>query len=109
MPTKRAARDRIISDVERGMPLQSRTYCPIIQMEADVTDTNLHPYVRVELQRITSRDEYLYHGQILQHIKMEKKVAKYEIIIKLFAVNIVQTQQTKRQLQIQHRNVRDNT
>ena len=32
-------------------------------------DTNLHPYVRVELQMITSRDEYFYHGQILQYIK----------------------------------------
>lgn len=35
-------------------------------------DTNLHPYVRVELQRFVSRDEYLYHGQILQQIKMKK-------------------------------------
>ena len=46
-------------------------------------DTNLHPYVRVELQQTISRDEYLYHGQILQHIKMKKKkkLAKYQIII----------------------------
>ena len=35
-------------------------------------DAILHPYVRVELQRLTSRDEYLYQGQILQHIQMKK-------------------------------------
>jgi len=41
MSTKRAARDRIISDVERGIPLQSRTHCRTIQMEAAATLTQI--------------------------------------------------------------------
>jgi len=50
-------------------------------------DTNLHLYVRVELQQTISRDEYLYHGQILQYNKIKKKLATYQIIIKLFTIN----------------------
>ena len=39
--TKTAPRDLIISDVERGIPLQSRTHCRIIQMEVAVMLTQI--------------------------------------------------------------------
>jgi hypothetical protein len=66
---------------ERHSTSEQNTLSNYTSGSSSNAETNLHPYIRVELHRIISRDECLYHGQILQHIKIiKKKLAKYQII-----------------------------